>query len=152
MRVLSIYLTLAAAWSRPRAGNSLQNSPFECGPLAARAGIVARRRRVLCSFSRVEFLVAIDIALPADLDPERRAALVKAEFERGSELAAAGMLRAVWRVPGRLANRAIWSAPDASALHEALISLPMWPYMDVQVTPLARHALADACPGLAAGL
>jgi len=107
---------------------------------------------VLCSFSRVEFLVAIDIALPADLDSERRSALVDAEFERGSELAAAGMLRAVWRVPGRLANRAIWSAPDASALHEALISLPMWPYMDVQVTPLARHALAEACQGLPTGL
>jgi muconolactone D-isomerase len=100
----------------------------------------------------VEFLVAIEIALPADIDPEQRAALVKAEFERGSELATAGMVRAVWRVPGRFANRAIWSAPDASALHEALISLPLWPYMDVQVTPLARHGLAEHCQGLAPGL
>jgi muconolactone D-isomerase len=100
----------------------------------------------------VEFLVAIEIDLPADMAPDQRAALVKAEFERGSELATAGMVRAVWRVPGRLANRAIWSAPDASALHEALISLPLWPYMDVRVTPLARHGLAEHCQGLAPGL
>ena len=144
-----------------------KDSCGECCPGAGRCGIVARSWTALCSFSRVEFLVAVDIALPPDLESDRRAALtaqlgaegftkieklVKAEFDRGSELARAGMVRAVWRVPGRLANRAIWSAPDATALHEALISLPMWPYMDVQVTPLARHGLADACQGLAAGL
>ena len=129
-----------------------KDSCGECCPGAGRCGIVARSWTALCSFSRVELLVAVDIALPPDLESDRRAALVKAEFDRGSELARAGMVRAVWRVPGRLANRAIWSAPDATALHEALISLPMWPYMDVQVTPLARHGLADACQGLAAGL
>lgn len=94
----------------------------------------------------------IDISLPADLDEARRAALLEAEVERGGELADAGIVRAVWRVPGRFANRAIWSADDATALHAALVSLPLWPYMDVRVTALARHALADRCPGLPAGL
>ena len=96
----------------------------------------------------MEFLVEIDIRMPPDLDQVRRAQLLEAELARGTALAEAGLLRAVWRVPGRLANRAIWSAPDATALHEALISLPLWPYMDVSVTPLARHGLADVCPGL----
>ncbi len=111
-----------------------------------------RRRQVACKFSRVEFLVEADVALPADLDEERRAALLAAEFERGSALARAGVLRAIWRVPGRLANRAIWSAADATALHEALVSLPLWPYMDVVVTPLARHPLAPSCGGIPAAL
>jgi muconolactone D-isomerase len=97
----------------------------------------------------VEFLVEIEVRLPADFDDERRGALLAAEFARGIALAKAGLLRAIWRVPGRLANRAIWSAPDATALHDALVSLPLWPYMEVAVTPLARHPLAESCGGLA---
>ncbi len=100
----------------------------------------------------MEFLVEIDISLPADLDSARRAELLEAEVQRGGMLADSGMLRAVWRVPGRFANRAIWSADDATDLHAALTSLPLWPYMDVRVTALARHSLADRCPGLPAGL
>lgn len=97
----------------------------------------------------MDFLVQIDVRLPADLAPERRRVLLEAELERGTALAEAGLLRAIWRVPGRLANRAIWSAEDATELHEALVSLPLWPYMQVDVTPLARHPLADTCGGLA---
>ncbi len=96
----------------------------------------------------VEFLVAIDIRLPHDLGDERRDELLKAEFARGAALAEAGILRAIWRVPGRLANRGIWSAPDATALHEALQSLPLWPFMSIEVVALARHPLAGRCPGL----
>jgi muconolactone D-isomerase len=96
----------------------------------------------------MEFLVSIEVALPHTLDEPRRAALLAAELERGKALAEAGVLRAIWRVPGRFANRAIWSAMDATALHEALTSLPLWPYMDVVVTPLARHSVAPACKGL----
>lgn len=99
----------------------------------------------------VEYLVAIDIRLPNDLEADRREDLLKAEHMRGASLAQAGVLRAVWRVPGRLANRGIWEAPDATALHEALVSLPLWPYMSVEVIPLARHPLAEHCPGLPAG-
>ena len=96
----------------------------------------------------MEFLVSIEVALPHTLDEPRRAALLAAELERGRALAEAGVLRAICRVPGRFANRAIWSAADATALHEALTSLPLWPYMDVVVTPLARHSVAPACKGL----
>jgi muconolactone D-isomerase len=100
----------------------------------------------------VEFLVEIEIRLPPDLGEARRKELVDAELARGAALAEAGILRAVWRVPGRFANRAIWSAPDATVLHDALTSLPLWPYMDVSVTALARHGLADVCPGVPAAL
>jgi muconolactone D-isomerase len=73
----------------------------------------------------VQFLVEIDIRLPHDLDAHRREELLKAETLRGTFLAQAGTLLAIWRVPGQLANRGIWSAPDATALHEALVSLPL---------------------------
>lgn len=101
------------------------------------------------TFPAVDFLVEIEVRLPADLDEAIRTRLVNDELERGTTLAEAGLLRAIWRVPGRLANRAIWTAADATALHAALTSLPLWPYMDVAVTPLAHHPLSDACGGLA---
>jgi muconolactone D-isomerase len=100
----------------------------------------------------VEFLVEAEVALPAELDEARRAQLLAAELERGKTLAEAGVLLAIWRVPGRLANRAIWSATDATALHDALVSLPLWPYMDVVVTSLASHPLAPSCHGLRTAL
>ncbi len=106
-------------------------------------------QRLTCTLGAVDFLVEIEIRLPGELDEAARTRLLGDEFERGRELADAGTLRAIWRVPGRLANRAIWTAVDATALHSALVSLPLWPYMDVTVTPLADHPLSDVCGGLA---
>lgn len=96
----------------------------------------------------MDFLVEIEVRLPVDLDECVRTKLLEDEFARGNELARSGLLRAIWRVPGRLANRAIWTAADATELHAALVSLPLWPYMDVAVTPLATHPLAESCRGL----
>lgn len=47
----------------------------------------------------------------------------------------------IWRIPGKVANVGIWDAPDASALHEALSSLPLFPWMSIEVTALATHHL-----------
>jgi muconolactone D-isomerase len=33
----------------------------------------------------------------------------------------------------------LWEAPDATVLHDALASLPMFPWMDATVEPLATH-------------
>jgi muconolactone D-isomerase len=96
----------------------------------------------------MDFLVEIEVNLPPGLDTDSRRELQAAEFERGSALAQDGVIRAIWRVPGRLANRGIWTTADATTLHDAVSSLPMWPYMDVAVTPLAAHPLAAVCVGL----
>lgn len=100
----------------------------------------------------MEYLVEIDIKVPTDIGPDERSCLFGQEAIRGMELAKSGHLRAVWRVPGRHANRAIWSAGSATELHECITSLPLWPYMDVTVIPLARHGLASQCPGVPQGL
>ncbi|HEY5333533.1 MAG TPA: muconolactone Delta-isomerase family protein [Solirubrobacterales bacterium] len=93
-----------------------------------------------------EFLVEIKINLPADLDAEDREALVAAELKRGKELVEAGSISRIWRLPGRRANVGIWSAPDADALHAAITTLPMFPYMDIEVTALATHPLEQDAP------
>jgi muconolactone D-isomerase len=89
----------------------------------------------------MEFLVSIDIRTPHDLDPDRLAALQSAETARARELMAAGLLKRIWRVPGRRSNVSLYEAPDATALHAALTSLPLWPYMEIDVRPLAVHPL-----------
>jgi muconolactone D-isomerase len=88
----------------------------------------------------MEFLVNIEVRWPADGDPEQRRRIVEAEVARGRELAEAGIMRRLWRVPGRWANWGVWEAEDATALHAAISSLPLWPWMDVTVHSLAVHA------------
>jgi muconolactone D-isomerase len=86
-----------------------------------------------------EFLVRIDIEIPAELPQERARELTRREAERARELAATGTLVRLWRVPGRRANVGLWRASDATQLHEDLATLPMYPYMRIAVEPLARH-------------
>lgn len=100
----------------------------------------------------MEFLLSVEVRLPPTMEEAQRARLIEEERIRGCELAEEGVILAIWRVPGRFANRAIWSAADATELHDAIQSLPLWPYIDVTVTPLARHGLGEYCPGLPPGL
>lgn len=87
----------------------------------------------------MEFLVQIDVKFPPDTADERKQELVAAEAVRARELATAGLIIRLWRIPGRWANVGLWAAADASALHDAVSSLPLYPWLDVRVTPLARH-------------
>ncbi len=94
----------------------------------------------------MEFLVEIEVTFPPDGDPQQRADLIAAEDKRGRELAAEGIIKRLWRQPGRWANFGIWEAPDATALHTAISSLPFFPWLKVKVNPLAAHP-TDPGPG-----
>lgn len=87
----------------------------------------------------MEFLVEISTEWPADGDPGRRDELVVAENRRAQELATAGILKKLWRIPGTWQNVGLWEAPDATALHAALSSLPFFPWLRIVVRPLADH-------------
>lgn len=87
----------------------------------------------------MEFLVRAVNMLPAGTSDEERGRLKKAERARAQELRAAGVLKRLWRVPGRNATIGLYEAADATVLHEALASLAMFPWMDITVEPLATH-------------
>jgi muconolactone D-isomerase len=87
----------------------------------------------------VEFLVRSENRLPAETPGERRNELRTAERARAMELRAAGVLKRLWRVPGRNATVGLYEAADAAELHDALMSLPMAPWLDVTVEALAQH-------------
>ncbi|MGH9298326.1 MAG: muconolactone Delta-isomerase [Acidimicrobiales bacterium] len=89
----------------------------------------------------MEFLARITTNLPADMDESARAALLAEEAAAGRTLMEAGTLKRIWRVPGHFANVSLWEVPDATALHAAISSLPLWNWQAVDVTPLAVHPL-----------
>ena len=87
----------------------------------------------------MEFLVHIEIDWPADKPDQEREAIFAAELVHGQELARSGGLRRLWRIPGRWANWSLYDVTDTTALHEALSSLPLYPWMDIAVHALAAH-------------
>lgn len=94
----------------------------------------------------MEFLVQIEVLWPPDGEPDQLAQLVAAERARAAELTASGTIRRMWRIPGRWANWGIWFAADATELHAALASLPLYRWLDVEVHALAAHP-SDPGPG-----
>jgi muconolactone D-isomerase len=92
----------------------------------------------------MEFLVNITINLPPDLPEPRRSELLEGERLRGLELIGEGKLVRIWRLPGRFANISLYRVADATELHAAVTSLPLWPWMEVHVEPLAAHPLESA--------
>lgn len=89
----------------------------------------------------MEFLVRLEQDIPPDMDPDLLATVKAAEQVRARELAAAGVMRRLWRLPGRRAVMALYEVDDADELHDAISSLPLFPWMDVTVTALSNHAL-----------
>lgn len=89
----------------------------------------------------MEFLVRIDVRLPPDLAADVRAELTARERVRGTALREAGTIVRIWRIPGRQANAGIWRATDATELHDLLASLPLFPWMEIDVQALAVHPL-----------
>ena len=95
----------------------------------------------------MEFLVHIVVEWPPDGDPDELARLTAAERARATELGSEGRIRRMWRIPGQRANWSIWHAPDATALHESLASLPLFPWLSIEVHALAAHPTDPERPG-----
>jgi len=90
------------------------------------------------------FHVAMEVRLPHDM-PVAEADDVRArEKAYALEVQRQGKWPHLWRVAGRYANISIFDVADADELHAILSSLPLFPYMDIRVTPLARHPSALA--------
>lgn len=79
------------------------------------------------------------VTLPHDLDPAVRADLLAREKAYSQELQRGGEWRDIWRLPGRHANLSIFDVADHDRLHEILSGLPLFPYLSIEVQPLARH-------------
>ena len=85
------------------------------------------------------FHVRMDVRIPVDYDPDRAAELKRIERERAQELQTSGKWRHLWRIAGQYANVSVFDVDSVDELHDLLTSLPLFPYMQVDVMPLCRH-------------
>jgi muconolactone D-isomerase len=85
------------------------------------------------------FHVHIDVRVPPDLDPEALKKLQGQEHERAKELQLQGKWTHLWRVAGKFSNISVFDVKDPAELHEVLNSLPLYPFMEIEVTPLCKH-------------
>jgi muconolactone D-isomerase len=85
------------------------------------------------------FHVSIDVRIPIDSDPEKIKGLQAHEHERANELQRQGKWLHLWRVAGKYANISVFNVESPAELHDILSSLPLYPFMEVEVTALCRH-------------
>lgn len=85
------------------------------------------------------YLVRMDVKIPHDL-PAAQAEEIKAREKAYSQaLQHDGRWPHLWRVVGEYANYSVFDVSSNDALHQLLSQLPLFPYMQIQVTPLAQH-------------
>lgn len=88
------------------------------------------------------FAVRMDVDLPRDLDPQVRADTLAREKAYSQELQRAGTWVHIWRVVGAYSNISVFDVASNEELHDVLWNLPLFPYMSIDVTPLAPHPSA----------
>ena len=85
------------------------------------------------------FLVRMDVKIPHDL-PAAQADEIKArEKTYSQDLQRDGRWRHIWRVVGEYANYSVFDVASVEALHDTLLQLPLFPYMDIEIEGLCRH-------------
>lgn len=88
------------------------------------------------------FLVHMIVDIPDHL-PADEAARIKAEEKQYSQdLQRSGKWPHIWRIVGEYANVSIFDVESNDELHDVLSKLPLFPYMTIKVTPLAKHPSA----------
>jgi muconolactone D-isomerase len=85
------------------------------------------------------FAVRMDDSIPQDMDGQARAELLATEKAYSQELQRKGEWQSIWRCVGEYANISIFDVSGNERLHEILWGLPLFPYMTLDITPLAAH-------------
>lgn len=85
------------------------------------------------------YLVHMIVDIPSTL-PAEEAARIKAEEKAyAQQLQQACKWQHLWRVVGEYANYSVFDVQSNDELHDILSALPLFPYMQISVTPLAKH-------------
>jgi muconolactone D-isomerase len=85
------------------------------------------------------YLVRMDVRIPTGSDQKQMDEIKAREKAYSQELQRDGRWVHLWRVVGEYANYSIFDVSSNDELHQLLSQLPLFPYMEIQVTPLAQH-------------
>ena len=85
------------------------------------------------------YLVRMDVRIPTGADPKQMDEIKALEKAYSQELQRDGRWVHLWRVVGEYANYSVFDVGSNDELHQLLSALPLFPYMEIHVTPLAQH-------------
>ncbi|MEC3854352.1 muconolactone Delta-isomerase [Paenarthrobacter ureafaciens] len=85
------------------------------------------------------FLARMDVQFPAHMSTGEVARMQGLEKEYSQTLQQEGQLVSIWRVVGEYANYSVFDVGSNDELHQILSGFPMYPFMKIKVTPLAKH-------------
>jgi muconolactone D-isomerase len=88
------------------------------------------------------FLVHMQVNLPHDLAPDKANDIKAREKAYAQNLQRQGKWQHLWRIVGEYANYSVFDVQSNDELQDLLSNLPLFPYMKVHVTPLAKHPSA----------
>lgn len=83
--------------------------------------------------------VRMDVLIPTDMDADKVNELKATEKALSQKLQEQGKWRHIWRIAGQYSNFSIFDVESNEELHDIMMSLPLYPHMKVEVTPLLRH-------------
>jgi len=85
------------------------------------------------------FHVRMNVSLPQTMREAEALDLKKREKEIAQQLQSSGQWRHLWRIAGQYANISIFDVDSVAELHDLISTLPLFPYMQIDVMPLCRH-------------
>lgn len=85
------------------------------------------------------FHVRMNVNLPASMPEADASTLKNKEKKIAQDLQSSGKWRHLWRIAGQYANISIFDVESVEELHALISTLPLFPYMQVEVMPLCRH-------------
>jgi muconolactone D-isomerase len=90
----------------------------------------------------MQFLVHMQVNLPHDLAPDMANDIKAREKAYAQDLQRQGKWQHLWRIVGEYANYSVFDVESNDELQDLLSNLPLFPYMKIHVTPLAKHPSA----------
>lgn len=88
------------------------------------------------------YMVHMIVDIPRDIPTAEVQKILAKEKQYSQDLQRSGKWPHIWRVVGEYANISIFEAEDHDELHKMLSELPLFPFMTIKVTPLAKHPSA----------
>ena len=85
------------------------------------------------------FMVHMIVDIPSHVSEEEASRIKAEEKAYAQRLQRDGKWLHLWRKVGEYANYSVFDVDSNDELHDILSGLPLFPFMRITVTPLARH-------------